>query len=332
MTVEFTVVMPTYNRGNLIAETLDAVLAQTFAPREIIVIDGGSTDNTQEVLARYAGRIVTRKIAECAVQPKRNLGIGLAKTNWIALCDSDDIWLPTYLEKQAALIAAEPDIGMSFSNFHVLRNGAVERGSKFNDAPAGYWEEAGVRRLPQGWVFDRSLARQSFRFHPIFPSALVVSKQVATAVGGFNSNLAARAEDGEFTLRCLYHAKTAALPEPLVYIRKHAANISGDLVLRLLDEVTALRHIRENHPEAVPYHAIIDDEIAIRTEMAFNGAFAAGDHALTAKLFERLSPDRRSLKARVKNVVARMPDFLGRPLNASLQALRGGPSFDPGLR
>ena len=66
--------------------------------------------------------------------------------------------------------------------------------------------------------------------------------------------------------------------------------------------------------------------------MAFNGAFAAGDHVLAAKLFERLSPDRRSLKARVKNVVARMPDFLGRPLNASLQALTGGQARDPGMR
>lgn len=324
MTVEFTVVMPTYNRGDLISETLDAVLAQTLPPREILVIDGGSTDNTQDVLARYAGKIVSRKIAERAVQPKRNLGIGLAKTNWIALCDSDDIWLPTYLEKQAALVSAEPDIGMSFGNFRILRNGVVEPGAKFDDAPAGYWEEAGIRRLPQGWVFDRSMAGQSFRFHPMFPSAMVISKQLATMVGGFNSNMAARAEDGEFTLRCLYQAKTAALPEPLVYIRKHAANISGDLVLSLLDEVTALRHIRDNHPEAVPYHAIIDDEIAIRIEMAFNGAFAAGDHALTARLFEKLAPERRSMKARVKNAVAHMPDFLGRPLNASLQALTGG--------
>ena len=125
MTVEFTVVMPTYNRGDLIAKTLDAVLAQTHAPREIIVVDGGSTDNTQDVLARYAGRITSKVIAERVVQPKRNLGIGLAKTDWIAFCDSDDIWLPTYLEKQAALISAEAGIGISFGNFQVLRDGKV---------------------------------------------------------------------------------------------------------------------------------------------------------------------------------------------------------------
>jgi glycosyltransferase involved in cell wall biosynthesis len=332
MTVDFTVVMPTYNRGDLIAETLDAVLAQTLPAREVIVIDGGSTDNTQDVLARYAGRIVSKKIAERAVQPKRNLGIGLARTSWIALCDSDDIWLPTYLEKQAALIAAEPGISMSFGNFRILRDGAVEAGSKFDDAPTGYWEEVGVRRLPQGWVFDRSLAGASFRFHPMFPSAMVLSKELATTVGGFNSNIPPRAEDGEFTLRCLYHAKTAALPEPLVYIRKHEANASRDLIPRLLDEVATLQHALDNHAEAQPYHGIIHDEIGIRTEMAFNAAFAATNHPLTMELFAKLPEAKRSMKARVKNAIAGMPDFLGKPLNASLQVLAGGQARDPGVR
>jgi len=332
MTVEFTVVMPTYNRGDLIAETLDAVLAQTLQPREIIVIDGGSIDDTQDVLARYAGRITSKNITERHVQPKRNLGIGLAKTNWIAFCDSDDIWLPTYLEKQSALIEADTGIGLSFCNFRILRNGVVEAPTKFDDAPPGYWEEVGVRRLPQGWVFDRSLAGASFRFHPIFPSGLVLSKALATTVGGFNSNIPPRAENGEFTLRCLYHAKAGALPEPLVHIRKHEANVSRDLVPRLLDEVATLQHARDNHPEALAYYTVIDDEIAIRTEMAFNAAFAGKDHALTAALFEKLPPQRRSMKARVKNAVARMPNFLGLPLNASLQTLVSGQARDSGIR
>lgn len=332
MMVEFTVVMPTYNRGDLIAETLDAVLAQTHAPREIIVIDGGSTDNTQDVLARYDGKITSKRIAERAVQPKRNLGIGLAKTGWIAFCDSDDIWLPTYLEKQAALISAEEGIGISFGNFRTLRNGTVEPPTKFDDAPPGYWEQVGIRRLPQGWVFDRSLAGASFRFHPMFPSAMVLSKALATKVGGFNSNIPPRAEDGEFTLRCLYNAKAAALPEPLVLIRRHEANISRDLVPRLLDEIATLAHARDNHPEALAYHPIINDEIGIRTKDAFHAAFAGRDHVTAAELFEKLPPEWRSMKARVKNLVARMPAFLGRPLNASLQALVGGQTRDSGQR
>ena len=332
MAVEFTVVMPTYNRGDLIGETLDAILAQTHPPAEIIVIDGGSTDNTQQVLSRYAGKITSKVISAREVQPKRNLGMGLAKTNWIAFCDSDDIWRPTYLEKQAALISAEPGITMSFANFQILRDGAVEPRTKFDDAPPGFWESVATRHIPQGWVFDRSMAGPSIRFHPIFPTATVLSKELAQAAGGFNSNLPMRVEDGEFTLRCLYRAKLAALPEPLVLIRKHEDNVSRDLVPRLLDEVTTLSHARDHHPDSAPFHAIINDEIAIRTAMAFHASFAAKDHALTAALFERLSPGQRSLKARVKGAISRMPDFIGLPLNAVMQSVAGGRGRDGGAR
>jgi glycosyltransferase involved in cell wall biosynthesis len=332
MSIAFTVVMPTYNRGELIAETLDAVLAQTLPPAEIIVIDGGSTDNTQQVLSRYADRITSEVIANREVQPKRNLGLGLAKTAWIAFCDSDDLWRPTYLEKQAALISAEPDISLSFSNFQILQSGRIEPATKFDDAPPGFWEDIGTRRIAEGWVFDRSIAGASLRFHPIFPSAMVLSKDLAVAVGGFNSALPMRVEDGEFTLRCLYRAKAAALSEPLVLIRKHDSNVSRDLVPRLLDEVTTLRHARDNHHDASPYYSIIDDEIAIRTAMAFNAAFAAKDHALTAKLFKRLDPDRLTFKARIKGVISGLPDVIGLPLNEMLQMMAGGRTRDSGAR
>jgi hypothetical protein len=214
----------------------------------------------------------------------------------------------------------------------VLRDGAVETRTKFDDAPPGDWDSIGVRHIPQGWVFDCSIAGASFRFHPIFPSAMVLSKELATSVGGYNSNLPARAEDGEFTLRCLYRAKVPALPEPLVHIRKHEANISRDLVPRLIAEIKAFHHARENHSEAGAFLQIIDDEIEIRGVMAFDAAFAAKDDVITASLFERLPQNRRTLKVRVKNAISRMPDFLGKPINASLQVLMSGRAQDPGLR
>jgi glycosyltransferase involved in cell wall biosynthesis len=321
MSVAFTVVIPTYNRADLIVETVEAVLAQTFQPSEIIVIDDGSTDNTHAVLSRYADKITVKVIKNSGVQTARNTGIALAKHDWVALCDSDDLWLPTHLEKQAALLSAEPGIGMSFGNFSTLRDGVVEPKSKFDDAPPGFWDTA--REIPQGWVFDRSLAGASFRFHPFFPSAMVLSKALAMSVGGFSPVVPTRVEDGEFTLRCLYRSKVAAVREPLVLIRRHDSNASRDLVPRLMDEVTALQYIKARHAEAVPYHSIIDSEIEGRTIGAFNGAFANKDHVLTIQLFEKLPQHRRSLKFRVKRAIAGMPDFLGKPLNGAMQTLAG---------
>jgi glycosyltransferase involved in cell wall biosynthesis len=332
MAVEFTVVIPSHNRGDLIGETLDAVLAQTLKPQEIIVVDDGSTDNTSDVLAGYAGQITVKRVPSCGPQAKRDFGISLAKTDWVAHVDSDDLWLPNYLHKQAELLSAEPGIGMSFGNFCIFRDGLVEPKSKFDEAPAGFWENLGARPIPQGLIFDRSIAAASFRFHPIFPSAMVVSRTRIASVGGFNSHIPLRVEDGEYTLRCLYRLKVAAIREPLVYIRKHASNMSGNLVLRLVDEVTALHHIKEHHSEALPYRHIIDDEIEIRTTMALNAAFSSKDHATAAALYRRLPPARRSMKLRVKAAVSGMPSFLGLPLNASLQAIKGGGKKDSGVR
>lgn len=322
MPLDFTVLIPTHNRAALIGATLDAVLAQTYAPREIIVIDDGSTDDTPAVLDRYGDRIVRKRISNSGVQAARNIGFGLACSPWVALCDSDDLWLPTYLEKQAALIEAEPGIGMSFGNFRVLQDGAVAAATKFDDAPAGYWEHNIARRTGAGLIMRDGYAEATFVFHPIFPSAMVVSKTLAQSVGGFNGNMPASAEDGEFTLRCLYGAKIAALEEPLVLIRKHAGNASGELVSRLISETSVLRYIRDNHTEAAPYHATIEKQIQIRTAMAFHAAFAAKDHTAVQKLFADLDPKDRSAKALAKFLVARTPKPIALPLNDLLQRLR----------
>ena len=96
------VVIPTYNRAGVICRTIDNVLAQTYRNTEIIVVDDGSTDDTQAKLRSYGGRI--RVIAQSNAGPAaaRNRGIEAATGDLIAFQDSDDLWLPNKLERQAA--------------------------------------------------------------------------------------------------------------------------------------------------------------------------------------------------------------------------------------
>ncbi len=321
--MDISVIVPTFNRARLIAETLDAILTQTLPPREVIVVDDGSTDDTPQVLADYGERITAVRITNSGVQVARNTGIARAQCNWVALCDSDDVWLPNHLAAQARLITAEPAITLSFSNFRTFREGSVEDCTKFDEAPPGFWEALPRRVRPEGWVFDGSIAEATFHFHPLFPSAMLLSKPLLQAAGGFNPQIPRRVEDGEFTLRCLYRAKVGAIPEPLVLIRRHESNASRDLAPRLADEVTALRYIKANHAEAVPYHATIDNEIRQRTIMAIDAAFAAADHALARRMLRELPWHERSLKLHVKRLVASLPDSIGVPLNGLLQALAG---------
>lgn len=95
------VIIPTYNRREYVQEAIDSALAQTFTDYEIIVIDDGSTDGTSEALqARYGNRIHYEWQENQGESVARNRGIELARGEYIAFLDSDDLWHPEKLAKQ----------------------------------------------------------------------------------------------------------------------------------------------------------------------------------------------------------------------------------------
>src|SRR5208337_4579078 len=106
------VVIPTYNRGELLIETIESILAQTAKPGEVIVVDDGSTDDTQERLARYADRVRYVRQPNQGVAAARNHGVREARGKWIAFIDSDDVWHPRKLECQLRVLADHPDLGI----------------------------------------------------------------------------------------------------------------------------------------------------------------------------------------------------------------------------
>jgi glycosyltransferase involved in cell wall biosynthesis len=329
--MSFSVVIPLYNAAAHVGATLDAVLAQTRPAREVIVVDDGSTDAGPAIVAGYGDRVtLLRQPQNRGVQAARNRGIGTATGDWIALCDADDLWAPDYLARQAALLASVPRLEFTFANFRRLVDGAPEGFTKFDQAPAGFWEDAGRRVLAEGWVFDRPIAGLTFVWHPIFPSATVLSRALVAAVGGFDPALRGlRPEDGEFTLRCLYRAAIGALPDPLVTIRRHDGNTTRDVVRTLVDEVTALQFVRAHHEAAQPYWPVIDAQIRRRRIAAAHGAFAQGDHALLRRLVADIAPADRGTALRAKAAVASLPPPLDAWTNAALQRLsalagRGG--------
>ena len=115
MNPHVTVVVPCYNAAPFLRATLDSALKQSHAPFEVLVIDDGSTDQSAAIAASYGPPVRVISQANQGESVARNRGIEVARGNWIAFLDADDIWLPEKLERQLA--AAEPDVACIHTNF-----------------------------------------------------------------------------------------------------------------------------------------------------------------------------------------------------------------------
>lgn len=125
-----TVVIPTYNRSKLLLEAVDSVLNQTYQNVEVIIVDDGSTDDTELRIRHYSKKLTYIKQPNAGVNAARNRAISLARGEYIALLDDDDLWLEFKLELQVELLERYKDVGFVFSDFvirkdsgHVIRSG-----------------------------------------------------------------------------------------------------------------------------------------------------------------------------------------------------------------
>jgi len=110
------VLIPTYNRAYIICSAIDSVLAQTYKKIEVVVVDDGSTDNTRELLARYGDAVRYIYQPNAGLAAARNTGLAAARGEFIALQDSDDLWLPWKIEGQMAVMALDQRIGLCWTD------------------------------------------------------------------------------------------------------------------------------------------------------------------------------------------------------------------------
>ncbi len=222
-------IIPTYNRRDLLPRALDSVLAQTVPIDEIIVIDDGSTDGTDDMLrARYGDRVRYVWQPNAGVSAARNHGLRLAQGRYLALLDSDDLWLPTKTELQVAFLDAHPDFGMVVCD--------VER------VDSEYRHIDVFRRRDtlreDGWVLRWVLHNPA-----LAPASVLMRREVVDQLGGFDEGLRT-AEDLEFHLRVARHWKIGVVEQALVRaMRGHdglsAADSTYDDYVRVVEAAVA---------------------------------------------------------------------------------------------
>lgn len=129
-------IIPTYNRAELVSQAVHSVLNQTYKRIEIIVVDDGSTDNTSEVLKKYEGRIKYIYQERGERSKARNKGFRCSGGNYIAFLDSDDLWLPTKIEKQVQVLDNKRDVDVVYTGVQFIdRKGNPYSGEIYWDAP-----------------------------------------------------------------------------------------------------------------------------------------------------------------------------------------------------
>lgn len=130
------VIIPTHNYGRFLAEAIASVQAQSVEDLEIIVVDDGSTDDTPEVLARITDpRLRAVRVSNGGVSRARNIGLEMARGDYIAFLDADDRWHPDKLARQLELLAHEPEVGLVFTDFRRFDEHGYQDRSLFSYIP-----------------------------------------------------------------------------------------------------------------------------------------------------------------------------------------------------
>ena len=140
------VVIPTYNRASYIGEALESVLSQTFKDWELIVVDDGSTDNTQGVIKSFLNkdnRIRCIRQENRGAVAARNKALEVASGKYVAFLDDDDRWLPDKLEMQVKVMESDPEIGFCYMRFQIYKKveNRLEKGKLFPEFLATKFEE-----------------------------------------------------------------------------------------------------------------------------------------------------------------------------------------------
>jgi len=305
-------IIPTYNRASLLAATLDSALAQRLPFLEIIVVDDGSTDDTAQVLVRYAQRIRVIRVANGGVQNARNTGVAAAAGDYIVLCDSDDLFEADYVATVAPWLARHPDCDAVYSNFVTFDERGVHA-DKFALAPAGFFD--GARQSESFWHDIPDLYLRTLSYQPLFPSGSAIRKSLYQRIGGYDVRFnGVGGEDWEFTLRLIGQARLALCATPLVRIRKHGANDSADNIRTVSGCVQILEFALREHPYATPYRDAILREIDVRRLDVFDGAFARGAFDTAADMLSQLRRRPQDRKFRLKALITGLPGLLRKPL------------------
>ena len=235
MQPEISICIPTFNRKEYLKETLSSIFAQTYSDYEIVIVDDGSTDGTEQMLKESCYKVRYHWQENRGDATARNKLIELARGRYITFIDSDDLLMPDAVERMVEVFKREPDDVVVYGNYISID----EYGNEIKRSK---------RKLYSGYI-----TQYLFRNILIHSCGSMFPKRVLDRMGGFDSNLRV-CSDYELWLRLSLKYRFIALSEPTFKRRRHSGNLSAISYKNILTELMVLeRFYYENGgKEVVP--------------------------------------------------------------------------------
>jgi glycosyltransferase involved in cell wall biosynthesis len=207
------VIMPCFNHGQFLAESVLSILRQTHADLELIIVDDCSTDKSAQVIADFAakdGRVKgIRHPLNQGLSRSRNDAMQAAKGEFVAFCDSDDVWEPAKLEVQVNLLRNAPDYGLAYCDTLIIDENSRPTGTRFS-------ERYPPPKSPSGWLFQDLLATNFVNIQSV-----LLRKECVQRIGPFDESIE-WVQDWWYWVRLSRRYRFLYSHEPLARYRVHS--------------------------------------------------------------------------------------------------------------
>jgi glycosyltransferase involved in cell wall biosynthesis len=218
---EVSIVIPTYNSAAYLLEAVNSVLAQTFQDLEVIVIDDGSTDNTEAAMSQFGPPVRYLRQSNGGVAVARNRGIEESRGRYVAFLDADDTWLPNKLERQFEAFK-KSDNKVCYTAFTVVDSDLTPIRIAHSQRRGKTLEDLLLRGNIVGSI-----------------CTVLCERALLQGVGGFDSSLS-QCADWDMWVRLAARTDFLYVDEPLVTYRQHASNMSRNAPLLEHDSLRVL--------------------------------------------------------------------------------------------
>ncbi len=273
------IIIPCYNYGHLIEETVQSVIDQTFRELEVIIIDDGSTDNTKEVVKKLVekdGRVQLHSFENTGLGESRNRGLSIAKGQYIQFLDADDLVEKRKFEVQVAIFDKHPQVDVVYGSVRYFTTEPYNP----NDRKLTYWgpdKEWMPKYSGPGETFLAGALKGNFSHL----SSTLFRRSIVDKVGLFDNELSAVA-DYQFLLRTLiananyYYHDT---PETYSLVRWHPDNMSKDPTFMRTEEIKLRNKLKpqlEGRKEALENNETAIKGLTIQINKSWKNIFLSG--------------------------------------------------------